>query len=64
MIRPVESDAEFNARIEAEELEAQAVVCPLPFCAAAIGQCCITDAGKERIRHCRRLMLARKMAPK
>jgi hypothetical protein len=61
---PVESKAEFDARIALEEKEAQTVVCPLPFCAAQPGQCCVTDAGEERIRHCRRLMLARKQQAK
>ena len=61
---PIETDEQFDARIAAEESEAQTVICPLPFCAAQLGQCCVTDAGEERIRHCRRLMLARKRAGK
>jgi hypothetical protein len=42
-----ESDADFNVRIDAEDREALAVKCPL-------------ESGKKRIRHCRRLLEARK----
>ncbi len=61
MIRtPIETDAAFNARIAAEEQEARAVACPLESCEAMAGEPCCTQAGEPRIRHARRLMLARK----
>lgn len=57
-----ESDAEFNARIDREDLEAQTVKCPLASCEAEIGEPCCTEAGQKRCRHVRRLMEARKEA--
>jgi hypothetical protein len=62
MLAAVESDREFRTRIEAEEKEARAVRCPLATCAAEPGKGCMTDAGELRIRHSRRLWLARKQA--
>jgi hypothetical protein len=56
----VESDADFNRRIDAEDREASAVRCPLATCQAPVGFMCRTEAGVPRIRHCRRLMVARK----
>jgi hypothetical protein len=59
--RKVESGAEFNTRLDAEEREARAVACPLvDRCGAQVGEPCCTEAGEPRIRHCRRLWLARK----
>ena len=63
-LKPVESDAQFNSRIELEEVEASYVACPLDTCRAAVNEPCVTDSGEPRIRHCRRLMLARKAAQK
>jgi hypothetical protein len=60
--RRVESQNEFEKRIDTEDREAQAVQCPLKSCAAQIGYSCSTEAGESRIRHCARLMLARKVA--
>jgi hypothetical protein len=57
---PIEPDEVFNARIDAENAEAKTVPCPLETCGAEIGESCSTEAGEARIRHCRRLMLARK----
>ena len=63
MIRtPVESREAFDARIEAEDIEASAVVCPLDTCRAPVGSPCRTEEGVERLRHCRRLWMARKAA--
>lgn len=62
MAARVETDAEFAARIEAEEEDARRVACPLESCAAEPGKACMTEAGELRIRHSRRLMLARKQA--
>lgn len=62
MVDRVESDAEFAARIEAEEEDARRVRCPLDTCGAEPGKACMTEAGELRIRHSRRLMLARKQA--
>lgn len=56
----VETDAEFNARIDREDQEAMAVKCPLPTCWAEIGEMCVTEAGEFRCRHARRLWTARK----
>lgn len=58
--RPIESPAAFDARIIKEEAEARTVICPLDTCRAQIDQPCHTEAGEERIRHCRRLWVARK----
>jgi hypothetical protein len=56
-----ESTAQFNARMEREDREAMTVACPLvESCGAQVGEPCCTDSGQKRIRHCRRLMLARK----
>jgi hypothetical protein len=55
-----ESDADFNVRIDAEDREALAVKCPLESCGAEINEPCCTESGKKRIRHCRRLLEARK----
>jgi hypothetical protein len=53
---------EFNARIEREDQEAMAVACPLvESCGAQVGEPCCTDSGQKRIRHCRRLLEARKL---
>ena len=57
---PLESNAEFNARIDAEDKEAMTIKCPLATCNAGIGQPCKTDAGEQRLRHARRLWLVRK----
>jgi hypothetical protein len=38
------------------------VACPLDTCRAPIGSPCRTEDGVERLRHCRRLWLARKQA--
>ena len=62
MTSPVESREVFDARIEAEDIEAAAVVCPLDSCRAAVGEPCRTEEGVERLRHCRRLWMARKQA--
>ncbi len=62
MTSPVEPREVFDARIEAEDIEASAVACPLDPCRAAVGEPCRTLNGVERLRHCRRLWLARKMA--
>ena len=51
---------EFNARMDREDIEALSVACPLKSCGAEVGEHCCTDSGQRRIRHCRRLMLARK----
>jgi hypothetical protein len=58
----VESRETFDARIAAEDIEASAVACPLDSCRAAVGEPCRTEDGVERLRHCRRLWLARKTA--
>jgi hypothetical protein len=55
-----ETDKEFDARIDAEDLEAAQVRCPLDSCRAEIGEMCKTDAGQPRCRHARRLWLVRK----
>jgi hypothetical protein len=56
-----ESTAQFNARMEREDQEAMAVACPLvESCGAQVGEPCCTDSGQKRIRHCRRLLEARK----
>ena len=55
-----ESLSDFNARIDAEDLEAQKVKCPLESCGAEIGEPCATEAGQPRCRHARRLWLVRK----
>lgn len=60
MLKRVESNAEFEARIEEEEKEARAVKCPLETCGAEPGAACATEVGELRIRHSRRLWLARK----
>lgn len=59
----VESDEEFDRRIEEENRLALSVACPLTTCAAEPGKACVTDSGLIRIRHCRRLWLAQKQAP-
>jgi len=51
---------EFNARMDREDLEAMKVRCPLDSCGAQAGQPCKTEDGVVRIRHARRLWLARK----
>lgn len=56
----IESDAEFNARIDAEDKEAMQIECPLATCNAEIGEACKTDAGEQRCRHARRLWEVRK----
>lgn len=55
-----ETDAQFNARIDAEDLEATSIPCPVPTCGAQVGESCQTDAGQERCRHSRRLWQVRK----
>lgn len=56
-----ESNAEFEARINIEEADALTVSCPLvDSCGAEIGERCCTQAGQPRIRHLKRLMIARK----
>lgn len=60
--QPIESNAEFNARIDREDAEAMQIKCPLDSCSAEVGQPCKTDAGEQRIRHARRLWQARKLA--
>jgi predicted oxidoreductase len=55
-----ETTAEFNARMDAEDIEAATVKCPLESCGAEIGESCCTDSGIRRIRHARRLWQARK----
>jgi hypothetical protein len=51
---------EFNARMDREDIEAMQVKCPLESCGAEVGEHCCTDSGQRRIRHCRRLLEARK----
>ena len=58
---PTETETEFNARIDAEDLEAAKVKCPLESCGAEIGEPCCTEAGQPRCRHTRRLLAARKV---
>ena len=58
-----ETTAEFNARMDAEDKEAAKIPCPLDSCGAVAGEHCCTEAGQPRMRHCRRLMLARKEFP-
>jgi len=53
-----ETEKEFNARIEAENIESQTVACPLDSCGAEVGEPCCTEAGRRRCRHTRRLMEA------
>lgn len=55
-----ESPAQFDARIDTEDREALSVACPLESCGAQIGEPCCTESGQKRIRHCRRLMVARR----
>ena len=55
-----ESDVEFNARLEAEDLESLSVPCPLDSCGAMKGERCATESGQPRCRHARRLWMARK----
>jgi hypothetical protein len=58
----VESDAQFDARIAAEDIEASAIPCPLDTCRAPAGEPCRTEEGAERLRHCARLRAVRKRA--
>jgi hypothetical protein len=53
-----ESPAEFDARLDREDLEALMVPCSV--CNAEIGQMCKTEDGVVRIRHARRLWQSRK----
>jgi len=61
---PVEDARDFDARIAREDAEAMAVQCPLDSCLARIGDPCRTEGGQPRLRHCRRLWLARKAVPR
>jgi hypothetical protein len=58
---PVESNTTFDSRIASEDIEASAIPCPLDSCRAPAGSPCKTEDGKERIRHSRRLWMAKKM---
>jgi len=60
----VESNGDFYRRIYAEDREASAVDCPLKTCGAPVGFMCRTESGVSRIRHCQRLMVARKQSGK
>ena len=56
-----ETNAEFDARMEAEDKEAAKIPCPLvESCGAEVGESCCTDSGIRRIRHARRLWMVRK----
>ena len=55
-----ESNAEFNARIDAEDKECMAIPCPLETCGADVNEPCCTEAGQPRLRHARRLWLVRR----
>jgi hypothetical protein len=55
-----ETITEFNARIDREDIEAMTIKCPLESCGAEIGQPCVTDSGIKRIRHARRIWIARR----
>jgi hypothetical protein len=56
-----ETNAEFDARMDAEDKEAAKIPCPLvESCGAEIGESCCTDSGIRRIRHARRLWMVRK----
>jgi hypothetical protein len=46
--------------MDREDIEALSVTCPLESCGAEVGEHCCTDSGQRRIRHCRRLLEARK----
>lgn len=56
----IESQAEFDARIDAENALAMTIECPLHTCLASIGKPCTTDSGVERIRHMQRIWNAKK----
>jgi hypothetical protein len=51
---------EFNARMDREDMESFAVVCPVKSCRAQVGDKCRTENGIVRIRHAQRLWLARR----
>jgi hypothetical protein len=55
-----ETNDEFNARIDAEDKEAETVKCPLESCGAEVGEHCCTDSGIKRCRHARRLWMVRR----
>ena len=56
-----ESTEEFNARMDAEDLEAMKIPCPLvESCGAEVGESCCTESGIRRIRHARRLWMVRR----
>ena len=55
-----ETNVEFDARMDAEDLEASKISCPLESCGADVGERCCTESGIRRIRHARRLWQARK----
>ena len=58
----MESNKEFDRRIDEEEAEARIIACPLnESCGAEIGEPCCTQSGQSRIRHARRLLEARKL---
>ena len=55
-----ETNVEFDARMDAEDLEASKIACPLESCGADVGERCCTESGVRRIRHARRLWLVRR----
>ena len=58
---PVEPNSTFDARIAQEDIEASAIPCPLDTCRVPAGSPCKTEQGVERIRHSRRLWMARRV---
>lgn len=58
--KTVETEDEFNARIDAEDKLARTVTCDLNTCLGSVGETCTTEAGAPRIRHCARLMKAQR----
>ena len=54
-----ESPLDFDARMAQEDEEAKQVCCPLESCGAEVGERCCDGSGVGRIRHSKRLVLAR-----